>query len=1017
MFPVLSFARLMGSATLMAILLALTLAAVPTATAQTASLTGTVIDAVSDTTLRGASVRLPALERQTYTEAGGTFRFRDLPAGTYSLEVTFIGYGTVTREVTLTEGERTTMTVRMQEGIIELEEYQTRSSILSGQARAINQDRASQNIVDIISSDAFGDLPDKTVAEAVSRLPGITVEDDQGRAEARYVTIRGMNADFNSVQVNGNDVTVSNFDGASRSVPLDSVPSKNAAAIEVTKSIRPDQEADSIGGSINIRTPSVFDREGRFAKVGAEIGYSHLAEKWTGNVPGYDDTPFEVFGEYGDFLNEDRTLGVYVSANYRDRPFVLEDIAVPSIGIIDDGFDFPGERVFHASRLSLQESFDVVEQTGVTLNFEFHPTTESSYGLDVNYSLRDSNLGSQRADLRLDAGDEGQFFVAPFPTRAADTLIDFTVDDRAFRQVRDFYEEQEIFNAIFSGENIIEDLTLSYSLGMNYGYFGGDADDTSATFQTGFMDNYFSIADRSAFRPVFSSNITDTPSGDYFIDRINRGTREVEDLDFQAQVDVKRDMDLFGLPGFLKAGLRGLVRDRDFDDIRNRIDGGEIHPDVDWTLDGLFVGPDQIYGSMVADYNVEQSFAGTPFGFMVDPAKVRAAEAALRARSAADGINYFDDPGDGFDPAARDRRQELVNSYDATEQVFGTYLMGQVQNGPWTILAGFRVEYTSIEFDTYRGDFFVDDPTSPAFIQPVNEENDYWDFFPHLHLRYDVSPDTILRFSVNRSLARPSYFQLNPAADVNTDDLVVTVGDTQLDPTESWNVDFDIDHTFWDLARVTFGVFYKSMDDNVYRLSRFIDDSDPQYGSLLTPGDTYQLDEFRNAKGAEVFGTEISLRLPLEFLASPLEPFTFFGNLTWTDSEVDGVFNSSDPFTQPRSSVTTPLFGQVPLSYRLGLDFVLEGFEATIAYSWRSEYLRFGGISEDPRLDEYNADRQRLDLSAGYTFESLGLRVYAQFQNVLDNTTSAYWGNPNLRMLYEEASDWSAYFGVTWTMN
>ena len=114
---------------------------------------------------------------------------------------------------------------------------------------AIEKQRKSNSIVSVVDSDALGDFPDTTAAEAIRRLSGISVENDQG--EGRYVSIRGMSGDLNSIAVNGALIPAPE---GGRKVMLDGLPTELLDSIEVYKSLTPDMDADAIGGRIEFNT-------------------------------------------------------------------------------------------------------------------------------------------------------------------------------------------------------------------------------------------------------------------------------------------------------------------------------------------------------------------------------------------------------------------------------------------------------------------------------------------------------------------------------------------------------------------------------------------------------------------------------------------------------------------------------------------------------------------------------------------------------------------------------------------
>jgi hypothetical protein len=264
--------------------------ALPAQSSGPATVTGRVTDAIANAPLAGAEVTLNGTALRTTTDRDGTYTLRLVPAGDYTLSASYLGFDAKSLAVSAAAGQTTRLDLTLGDETIQLEAFRV-EGIAQGQARAFNQQRANQNISKILSADAAGQFPDASLADATRRLPGVTVVRGPGESEGRYVTIRGLNADFNAVSLDGVRVSVSNFDGASRSVPLDVISTQSVETIEVSKAITPDQDADAIGGSIRITSRSAFDREGRFASAEASLSLNNLVRSY-GSGFYLDDTGY-----------------------------------------------------------------------------------------------------------------------------------------------------------------------------------------------------------------------------------------------------------------------------------------------------------------------------------------------------------------------------------------------------------------------------------------------------------------------------------------------------------------------------------------------------------------------------------------------------------------------------------------------------------------------------------------------------------------------------------------------------
>src|SRR4030095_4685265 len=146
--------------------------------------------------------------------------------------------------------------------------------IRDAQARALNQQKTAANITNVVSADQIGSFPDGNAAETVQRIPGISITKDQG--EGRYVNIRGTDPRLNSMMIDGERIPAP--DPLLRQVALDVVPAEPLQAIEVSKTLTPDADADSIGGSVNLVMKQAPEKLRLLGRVGA--GYNFLQDSY-----------------------------------------------------------------------------------------------------------------------------------------------------------------------------------------------------------------------------------------------------------------------------------------------------------------------------------------------------------------------------------------------------------------------------------------------------------------------------------------------------------------------------------------------------------------------------------------------------------------------------------------------------------------------------------------------------------------------------------------------------------------
>lgn len=278
------------------------------ATAQNGIVVGAIYDD-EGLALPGATVYVEGLKRGISTDVQGRFTLLNVPAGDYVLDVSFIGYEGVKQNVAVSAGQTVSIKIVLKSGYILGEEVIVLGDRLKGQAKALNQQRSNANITNIVAADQIGRFPDGNIGDALKRIPGITVINDQG--EARFGLIRGTEPRFNSITVNGERVP--SAESSSRTVQLDLIPSDMIQTIEVNKALTPDMDADAIGGSANLVTraaPSDLRLSGTLGS-----GYNFLSEKPMGIAS-------LIIGKR--FAND--KLGIIIGGSYLNHDFGSDNV-------------------------------------------------------------------------------------------------------------------------------------------------------------------------------------------------------------------------------------------------------------------------------------------------------------------------------------------------------------------------------------------------------------------------------------------------------------------------------------------------------------------------------------------------------------------------------------------------------------------------------------------------------------------------------------------------------------------
>ena len=197
--------------------------------------------------LANVSVSLQGTNLSTVTDSVGAYRLAPVPAGEHTVLYVYLGLGSAAAVVKVAEGE----TVTQDQGLAYSEVVEVRGSpILEGQAKALNTQENAINITNVVAADQIGQFPDSNAAEAMQRIPSVSLLRDQG--EGRYVLVRGTEPRLNSTTVNGERLP--SPEGAVRNVALDTIPADLLEAIQVSKALTPDMDGDAIGGTVDLVT-------------------------------------------------------------------------------------------------------------------------------------------------------------------------------------------------------------------------------------------------------------------------------------------------------------------------------------------------------------------------------------------------------------------------------------------------------------------------------------------------------------------------------------------------------------------------------------------------------------------------------------------------------------------------------------------------------------------------------------------------------------------------------------------
>ena len=213
--------------------------------------------------------------------------------------VSYLGYSDVSERIEISGSGVRSLELAMGAEVVKLGSFVVEGN-REGQARALQQKRAADNVMEVVAADSLGKLPDGNAGEAVRRLPGVFAEIDQN--EGRYIVVRGIDAGLNNITIDG--ITAGSPEAATRGAAMDAVPADLISRIEVVKAVTPDMDHSAIGASINIVTPSAFDRKESFFYGTLAGGYNN----------GNDHIPYNGSATYGRKFGAEERWGIVLGA-------------------------------------------------------------------------------------------------------------------------------------------------------------------------------------------------------------------------------------------------------------------------------------------------------------------------------------------------------------------------------------------------------------------------------------------------------------------------------------------------------------------------------------------------------------------------------------------------------------------------------------------------------------------------------------------------------------------------------
>ena len=818
---------------------------------------------------------------------------------------------------------------------------------------AREEQRAAFNLINIQPAEEIRKYPDFNAAESLGRIPGVSLSTDTG--EGRFVNIRGIDGNLNGTTFGG--VTLLNtqpggtyFGGGGRAVELDTIPIGAIDRLVVRKTGLPDQEAEGLGGSVEL-TPRTAQGIKRSFLEGT-IGGGYQPAHGHAGVYRAELTGALRFGP-------DQTFGVLAYGSYHEDGRGFDDVEP---AFLDDSDPSPTNRVLDA--VDLRRYNYNRRRFGFGAELTYDPSPQHHYYVrvdDAGYTERVNRQLLNYNNLGVDVNGD---VLAP----GADAYTAPTAG--AELTLRDEQETHLNFITAVGGRDDFGSVVLDYQGSYTSSTYHRDYDYNS-TFATNaeFPVTYSFYPDTGLPR-LGVTGFDPNNSAQFTLDGFRNAAEGAHDREWAGSVNVTVPVRLIGTNESIKVGGKLRLRDK-------RDTPTSVSYDVPGTPLTQLLGPGPYNNFYNGNYAIgyAPSYLAIRSLFKADPGLFpQISTLGARGTITRNASAFFND----------------------TENVYAGYAQYQGTFGRLSVLAGVRVENTDA---TYRGNtvtFNEPVPVRPLpdlrvpVITPSARKSSYTDAFPTVQLRYDFGHDLIARATYSTGIGRPGFLQVQAGSTVDVGARSVSIGNPDLKPTTVNAFDVTLEKYLPNSGVLSIGFFDKEFND--YALFR--GQANVNY---LGDGTLFRVSSYSNVKDSYARGLEAQYVQKFSHLPGVLSGLGFTGNVTYVDSRIE-----------IRPGEFSRLPGTSKLTWNIGGFYEAHG--AQVRITMQNVEASIFQVGRSAGSDVFQDDKTQVDLTASYDV-TRQVNVYFNARNLTNGPLRYYEGFKN-RPIQREYYDVSYEAGV-----
>jgi TonB-dependent receptor len=900
--------------------------------AQNGTLSGRVVDA-SGGVVPGSMVTIQPTGNSIASDSQGRFTFENLPPGSYTVTVNHSGFATFTGNVTISAGGRSSLDVTL--SVAAASQQVVVRGVYQGQAEAVQLQETSPNIVNAITAQQIASLPNANVADAVGRLPGVTLERDEG--EGKYIQVRGTQPRMNQVTVDG--VVLPSEEADVSEVKLDAVPADLVNDIVLNKTLSANQPGNAIGGSADLQLREAADTP--TISLNAVGGYTPIAN-------GHHLDQFD--GTFGDRFGPGKRFGAIFTGSYD-----LNDRGIDDLEPTPD------------------PNFATPYYDGAELRQYLYYRTRYGYSGSLDYRLGQDHGqgGGLPSDIYV------HYFYSAFWDDA--DVYHYVINDALYggnNGQPDFNSSnrrEDFFLGMLDlgGSHVFSKSYLDWSLAASDGRELNAAGDPGVDFPySGDPSNscsYDAAATKNQNEPQWNcdgplgpNNFVYNPNN-YSMGQLTTGNGPTGQVNLQASLNYGRDYSFGSHSGTFQIGF-STVNEHKYQNTVQDI--WYPNPNADPSLFSMsnFLG---------TFHNNNYYFGAYPYGPVDDWSKV---------------INFFNQNPQDFVLDTSDTNFEDSANFNIVSRVTSGFVMNTLQFGKFSLQTGLRFEGTQFDIRGFETD--ADANGNWLSTTPTENKVSYITPLPSAQLKYMVTSDSDIRAVYGRGLSRPEPYDMVPYIVLSrfSSPPSVSLGNPSLQPEHANDYDLLYEHYIHSSGVIQGGFFYKELSDPIY-YTQSLPVTTGQYAG-------YSVQQIINGTNAHIAGIELAYMQRFSGLPGAFGGLGLNANYTYVESQAHGLPGRTDsPALQrqaPEAFNVIPsyshgrFFGEVGMTYQ---GAFIDGYQYTTA----ADTADLG--PKGPGGDDYFYPHFQIDAQFSVNIAD-GVSVYFNGENLNDEVFGFYNGSP-----------------------